>query len=484
MVAGSFAVVTVDAFVFGNVSTTTGIEALVAVNYSEQNACQSIVGIDACSMHESCIHGLKGELTCTESGKKGSIPVRSSPPQSMLKFKNVTYMQSKTSMPIKIGVLYSTSGVTSLVERTQLQATQLAVEEINATGGVDGREIQLICLDPACTPGNYPGMAEKLIREYGVRLIMGCYMSSARKAVIPIVERQNALLFYATPYEGFEYSRNVFYAGAAPNQNILPLASYMLSHHGMRVAMVGSDFVCPYESNRIMNELIQERGGEKVNETYLPLNATLDDFKSVASRLQALSPDFIFSTVVGAGNAHLHRALADAGLDPFKTPVASHMSSETEIAAIGADLAEGLITCAGYFQSLPTIENHRVVALHKARFGDSGSTNVCWEAAYFQMRLLAKAISICESDDPTLLAHVLPGLEFDAPQGLVKIDEQNNHTYLNPRIGRCNGNGQFDVLASASELVRADPFVIAHTSPLWTAEKDSNLGRLLPGEKP
>ena len=160
------------------------------------------------------------------------------------------------------------------------------------------------------------------------------------------------------------------------------------------------------------------------------------------------------------------------------------MSSETEIAAIGADLAEGLITCAGYFQSLPTIENHRVVALHKARFGDSGSTNVCWEAAYFQMRLLAKAISICESDDPTLLAHVLPGLEFEAPQGLVKIDEQNNHTYLNPRIGRCNSNGQFDVLASASELVRADPFVIAHTSPLWTAEKDSNLGSLLPGEKP
>jgi branched-chain amino acid transport system substrate-binding protein len=401
--------------------------------------------------------------------------------QYFLKIVNDKYMQSKTSMPIKIGVLYSTSGVTSLVEQTQLQATQLAVEKINATGGVIGREIELIYLDPACTPSNYPGMAEKLIREHGVRLIMGCYMSSTRKAVIPIVERQNALLFYATPYEGFEYSRNVFYAGAAPNQNILPLASYMLSHHGMRVAMVGSDFVCPYESNRIMNELIQERGGEKVIETYLPLYATLNDFKSVASRIKALSPDFIFSTVVGEGNAHLHRSLADAGLDPFKTPVASHMTSETEISAIGADLAEGLITCAGYFQSLSTPENTRVVALHKARFGDSGSTNVCWEAAYFQMHLLAKAISICEGDDPSLLAHVLPGLEFDAPQGRVKIDEQNNHTYLNPRIGRCNEKGQFDVLASASEWVRADPFVIAHTSPLWTAEKGSNLGSHLWG---
>jgi branched-chain amino acid transport system substrate-binding protein len=466
------------------VSTKLGFKALVEVNFTKQNACQSLVDLGACSMHESCIHQYKDGLECTESGKKGSIPVRVGPAQSLLQFMNDKHMQSNTSMPIKIGVLYSTSGVTSLVERTQLQATQLAVEEINAKGGVIGREIELICLDPACTPSNYPGMAEMLIREHGVRLIMGCYMSSTRKAVIPIVERQNALLFYATPYEGFEYSRNVFYAGAAPNQNILPLASYMLSHHGMRVALVGSDFVCPYESNRIMNELIQERGGEKANETYLPLNATLTDFRSVANRLIALSPDFIFSTVVGAGNSHLHRALADAGLNPFKTPVASHMSSETEIADIGADLAEGLITCAGYFESLPTAENQRVLALHKARFGDSGHTNVGWEAAYFQMHLLAKAISICESDDPTLLAHVLPGLEFDAPQGLVKIDEQNNHTYLNPRIGRCNSNGQFDVLASASELVRADPFVIAHTSPLWTADKDSNLGGLLPGVTP
>jgi branched-chain amino acid transport system substrate-binding protein len=384
---------------------------------------------------------------------------------------NDKHTPSSTSRPIRIGILYSSTGVTSLVERTQLQATQLAVEEINAAGGVIGREIELICLDPASTPRNYSGMAEHLIREHGVRLIMGCYMSSTRKAVIPIVERHNALLFYATPYEGFEYSRNVFYAGAAPNQNILPLASYMLSHHGTRVAMVGSDYVCPYESNRIMSELIHERGGEKINETYLPLNATLIDFQTVANRIKSLSPDFIFSTVVGAGNAHLHRALADAGLNPLKTPVASHMSSETEIAGIGADLAEGLITCASYFQTLPTAENHRIVALHKARFGDSGNTNVCWEAAYFQMHLLIKAIAKSESDDPTLLAQVLPGLEFDAPQGRIRIDEQNNHTYLHPRIGRCNSKGQFDVIANASELVRADPFVVAHTSPLWTSEK-------------
>lgn len=379
-------------------------------------------------------------------------------------------MPSTSSGPIQIGVLYSSTGVTSLIERTQLQATQLAVEEVNAAGGVLGREIALICLDPASAPGNYPGMAEKLIREHGVRLIMGCYMSSTRKAVIPIVERHNALLFYATPYEGFEYSRNVFYAGAAPNQNILPLASYMLSHHGTRVAMVGSDYVCPHESNRIMSELIHDRGGDKVYETYLPLDATLDEFKSVARKIKSQAPDFIFSTVVGVSNVHFHQALAEAGLHPSRTPVAGHMNSETEIAFMGADLAEGLITCASYFQSLETLENRRVLAAQRAHFEGSYNTNVCWEAAYLQMRMLAKAISQSGSADPTLLAQALPGLEFDAPQGRVRIDEHNNHMYMQPRIGRFSSSGQFDVLASATDLVRADPFVVAHIAPSWTDE--------------
>ena len=189
------------------------------------------------------------------------------------------------SSPIKIGVLYSTTGVTSAVELTQQRATMLAVEEVNAAGGVLGRELQLVCFDPACSPRRYASMAEELILRHGVRLIMGCYMSSTRKALIPIVERYNALLFYATPYEGFEYSRNVYYTGAAPNQNILPLADFMLSKYGSRVAMVGSDYICPYEANRVMSDLIYERGGDKVSEIYLPLDAGLARFKDVAARI-------------------------------------------------------------------------------------------------------------------------------------------------------------------------------------------------------
>lgn len=373
------------------------------------------------------------------------------------------------SRPIKIGVLYSSTGVTSAVELAQRRATLLAIGEVNAEGGVLGRELQPVCFDPACTPGRYALLAEDLILEHGVRLIMGCYMSSTRKAVIPIVERHNALLFYATPYEGFEYSRNVFYAGAAPNQNILPLADFMLSKHGSRVAMVGSDYVCPYEANRVMSDLIHERGGRKVAEIYLPLDAAPKDFEDVAARIRANRPDFLFSTVVGEGIPRLHRALARAGLDAHAMPIASHMTCESEVAEMGADLAEGLVTCASYFQSLDTAANRRGVQRYKWLFGDELVTNMCWEAAYVQMRLLADAMRRAGSDDAAQVARVLPGLEFDAPQGRVRIDEHNNHTYLNPRIGRCNRRGQFDVIAAAPERVKADPYVVSHTPPAWTA---------------
>jgi branched-chain amino acid transport system substrate-binding protein len=372
--------------------------------------------------------------------------------------------------PIKIGVLYSRSGVTSAVEITQLQATTLAVEEINRAGGVSGREVQLVCLDPQCQPRRYAELAEQLILEHRVRIIAGCYMSSARKAVIPIVERHNALLFYATPYEGFEYSRNVIYTGAAPNQNTLPLAGFMLAHFGSRVSMIGSDYVCPYESNRVMSDLILERGGEKVDETYLSLGAPWESYLDAAKRIKQSAPDFVFSTVVGEGIPHLYRAFAQVGLDPYRIPIASHMTSEAEIAVMGNDLAEGHITSAAYFQSIDTPANRDAVARYQARFGADQPTNMCWEAAYFQMHLLADAIRRIGSDDPAMLLRVLPGLEFEAPQGRVRIDEHNHHTHLHPLIGRVNAQGRFDIISRAPGRVKADPYVVSHRAPLWIAD--------------
>lgn len=378
-------------------------------------------------------------------------------------------MKPRSKDPIRVGVLFSETGVTSVIENSERMGTILAAEEINEGGGINGRELQLAWYDPESRPARFQALAEKLILEDGVRIILGCYMSSTRKAVIPVVERANGLLLYPTLYEGFEYSRNVFYTGAAPNQNSVQLAEFMLRRFGSRVLMVGSDYIYPYESNRIMSDLILERGGEKVAEVYLPLDAAWDDFLAIAKKIKNSNPDFIFSTVVGDGTALLHRAYAKVGLDPARMPIASLTTCEAEIQQMGAEIAEGHITSAPYFQSVADPVNERCVAAHKQRFGAERVTNQCWEAAYFQTHLLADAMRRVDSDNVADLMRVLPGSEFAAPQGKVRIDEHNHHTYLRPRIGRINSAGQFDIVEEARQWVRPDPYLVSHTLQDWSA---------------
>jgi len=221
-------------------------------------------------------------------------------------------------------------------------ATLFAISEINAAGGIDGRPLLPIHVDPQSHPQRYRELATALIVDHKVQVIFGCYLSSSRKAVVPVVEKWNRLLFYPTLYEGFEYSANVIYTGAAPNQNSVPLANYMLQHFGSRVSLIGSDYIYPYESNRIMSDLVlQHPGGKKLSERYLKLGASRQDFAKAIQEIRHLAPDFIFSTVVGADTALLYQAYAEAGLDPLRMPIASLTTSETEIAQMGAVVAAG-----------------------------------------------------------------------------------------------------------------------------------------------
>lgn len=374
-----------------------------------------------------------------------------------------------TTEPIRIGVLFSETGVTSVIERSERMGTLLAAEEINEQGGILGRPIELVSRDPASDPSRFAQLAERLILEDGVRIILGCYMSSTRKAVIPVVEKWHALLMYPTLYEGFEYSRNAIYTGAAPNQNSVPLAEFMMRRFGSRVFLVGSDYLYPYESNRIMSDLIAEHGGEKVGEYYLPLAARAEDYAAIVKRIRQSSPDFVFSTIVGDGTALLHQSFAKAGLDPARTPIASLTTCEAEVQQMGAELAEGHITSAVYFQSLTNEVNAACVAKCKQRFGPDVVTNMCWEAAYFQTHLLANALRRAGTDNVREVLRVLPGSEFDAPQGPVRVDEDNHHTYLRPRIGRANARGQFDILEEATSWVRPDPYLVEHSLKDWSA---------------
>ena len=372
--------------------------------------------------------------------------------------------------PVRVGILYSATGTTSTIGQSQLQGAQLAIDEINEAGGLLGRELVAVRYDPASTPARYAALAEQLIVRDGINVIFGCYMSSSRKAVIPIVEKWNKLLFYPTLYEGFEFSGNVIYTGAAPNQNSVQLADYMTSSFGARVYLIGSDYIYPYESNRIMGELVmQHPGSDKLGEHYLPLDATERDYAAIMQDVRASQPDFIFSTVVGDSTASLYRAYADAGFNPQTMPIASLTTSEAEIAQMGADVAAGHFTAAPYFQSIDSPANARCLARLRQRLGDDCRPNLCWEAAYFQMHLFANAFRQAGSDRiGELLPHLL-GSEFDAPQGRIRLDPDNHHTWLHPRVGRANAQGGFTIVRQATRAVSPDPYLVTHSLGDWTA---------------
>lgn len=373
--------------------------------------------------------------------------------------------------PIRVGVLFSRAGTTSRVEISQLFGTFFAIREINDGGGIDGRELVAVHYDPECVPQKYRLLAEKLVQDDRINVIFGCYMSSTRKAVMPVVEKWQRLLLYPTPYEGFEFSRNIIYTGAAPNQNSAQLADYMTRHFGVRVYLVGSDYIYPYESNRIMSDFILERpGGTKLAERYVRLDATERDFLPIARDIKDKQPDFVFSTVVGKGTRMLYQACADAGIDPAKTPIASLTTCEAEVSEMGTRIAAGHITAAPYFQAVDTPVNRECLARFRALYGDEIEPNMCWEAAYFQVHMFARAMKQSGSDEIDRLLPYLLGSEFDAPQGRVRIDPATHHTRLYPRIGRVGDDGRFLVVAESRVGVDADPYLVNHAVNEWSID--------------
>jgi ABC-type branched-subunit amino acid transport system substrate-binding protein len=369
-------------------------------------------------------------------------------------------LQSRSSEPWRVGVLFSRTGCTAVIEETQLRATLLALEEINDSGGVNSREIIPVIYDPMSDPATFASYAKRLMVEDGVTAIFGCYTSSSRKAVIPVVERLNGLLWYPTPYEGFEFSPNVIYTGPTPNQNSVALCRFLMERFGKRFYLVGSDYVYPRESNRIMRELVRSNGGEICGETYLSLRARHRDFAPVLAALKRMRPDVIFSTVVGDSTGCLYQAYSDAGFDPKVTPIGSLTTTEAEVRAMGADAAEGHVTAASYFESVCTEQNSSFVAKYKRRYGEDEPTNMCAEAAYFQVHIFAKALAQADSLETDVLRPIVLGTEFDAPQGRVSVNETYAHTDLWTRIGRVDGCGRFEIIEQSHAQVSADPYLI------------------------
>lgn len=360
---------------------------------------------------------------------------------------------------IKVGVLFSLTGTTAIVEDSLNKATLLAIDEINAAGGAGGMKIVPIVEDPASDPATFADKARKLVVSDKAVSVFGSYTSASRKAVLPVFERRNNLYWYPTLYEGRECSKNVIYTGAVPNQQQDEFIPWLIQKFGPKFFMIGSNYIYPKEENNYAKTLLAKYGGEVVNEEYVPLGHS--EFSSVINKMKSTQPNVIFSTVVGDSVVALHRQYRAAGLDPEKMPMASLTTSEVEVAAMGGDAAAGHFTSAPYFMVHKSPENEKFVAAYQAKYGADAVTHFVSEPAYFQVYLFKQAIEkIGSAGDitPENIREAAKDQEMIAPQGKVKIERENLHTWLWPKIAVAKSDGQFEVLKDSAEWMRPDPY--------------------------
>jgi len=328
-----------------------------------------------------------------------------------------------------------------------------------------------VVYDPASDPLTYRRYAERLLGDDGVNVIFGCSTSSCRKAVLPVVERRNGLLWYPSLYEGFEYSPNVIYTGAAPNQNSFQLSEYLIRNCGPRFYFVGTDYIYPRESNRIMRDLVEARGGQVVTEAYVPMLALDEELSRLVADIAAQEPDVVFATIVGRSAQRFYRLYSDAGIDRRRRPIASLTMVEGEIAVIGAEHCDGHIASATYFGSLDQPESRAFVERFRARFGADRPVSMWSEGAYSQVHLFAKALAECGTLHTQKLVDAALGQSFEAPEGHVAIEPENHHAWLTPRIGVMRPDGEFDIVWQAKAPVRPDPYLaMTPRKDAWLAQ--------------
>jgi urea transport system substrate-binding protein len=358
---------------------------------------------------------------------------------------------------IKVGILHSLSGTMAISETSLRDAELMAIDEINAAGGVLGKKLVPVIEDGASDWPTFAEKAKKLIQVDKVATIFGCWTSASRKATLPVVEKYNGLLWYPVQYEGLEASPNIFYTGAAPNQQIVPAVNYLLQKGYKKIYLLGSDYVFPRTANQIIKLQLNAMGGICAGEEYTPLGHV--DYSTVISKIKAAKPQAIFNTLNGDSNVAFFKQLKDAGITAAHIPVLSVSIAEEEIRGIGAENLAGHLAAWNYFQTTATPQNKTFVEKYKTKFGKSRVTDDPIEAAYFQVYLWAAAVKKAGSTGVAAVRKAAPGIEFLAPGGKVKIDGNNQHVYKTARIGEVLPNGQFKELWNSGTPVKPDPYL-------------------------
>lgn len=359
--------------------------------------------------------------------------------------------------PIRVGVLHSLTGTMAISERSLVDAIQLAIYEINEDGGVLDRKIEAIVEDGASDWPTFAAKAEKLIKADRVSAIFGCWTSASRKAVLPVIEKNDHLLWYAVQYEGQESSRNVIYGGATPNQQIIPALNWLVTKLGKRRPfLIGSDYIFPRVANSIIKEYLNTKGIKPVGEVYHHLGDR--NFIKTVEDIRRSGADLVLNTLNGDSNVGFFWEFSQAGLSADAVPVLSFSIAEDEIRSIGTRLIAGHYAAWNYFQSLDTETNRRFVQSFKEAYGLDRVTDDPIEAAYSQMYLFARAVARSGSSDPREIRAAAMGLELEAPGGLIRIDPSTQHTWKFVRLGRIRTDGQFDIIWSSNGPIKPEPF--------------------------
>ncbi len=373
--------------------------------------------------------------------------------------------QTEERPPINVGVLHSLSGTMAISERSVVQATLLAIDELNERGGVLGRQLRPVVADGQSDWPTFATEATRLIQDEDVSVVFGCWTSASRKTVKPIFEQLDHLLFYPVQYEGLEQSPNIVYTGAAPNQQIIPAVKWAFDNLGSRVYLVASDYVFPRAANEIIKEQVAALRGQVVGERYLLLGST--DVDAAVREIVAARPDVILNTINGDTNVAFFRALRASGITPDDVPVMSFSLGEDELRTMGAEHMVGDYATWNYFQSIDTDENRAFVAAFRAKYGADRVTDDPMEAAYFGVHLWAQAVEHAGTTDPREVRKVIGEQSLAAPEGIVSVDPETQHTWRAVRVGQIRADGQFDVVWHSSRAVRPAPYPVYRTRVQW-----------------
>jgi urea transport system substrate-binding protein len=366
---------------------------------------------------------------------------------------------------VKVGVLFSLTGGLSIIEKSLHDATMMAISEINAAGGVKGMKVTAIAEDGASDPKTYNEKASKLVIQDRVPTVFGSYTSASRKAVLPVFEKRNNLYFYPTYYEGFECSKNVVYTGAVPNQQLSNFIPWIIKTLGKKkFFIVGSNYIYPREMAKASKILIEKNGGEWIADEYLELGHS--EWGSMVNKIKNSGCDVVLSNVVGDSVVAFYREYKNQGLTHDKLPICATVTSEIEIAAMGAEYAVGSYTSFPYFQAIDTDRNKAFVERYRAFVKDPKAvTHHALESSYFQVFLWKQAAEKAAEMTPVAIRDAVKGQEFDAPNGHVKIDPDNLHTYLTPRIAQWLPDGQGKIIDAYKEPTIPLPYVAYGETP-------------------